>query len=103
MSKPIADLSRNVEGLPVLGLYNLTNDNIEALRGALLANGSEVIHTLRADAGAHVAYWNPEERMVGVTLHGCGAAPWLFIHAICNGLGMSSGRIPNIITDVIAH
>jgi hypothetical protein len=103
VSKPIAELTRNATGLPVLGLYNLTPENIEALRIALLFNGQDLIHTLRSEARAHVEYWNPEDSMVGVALHSGVQASWLFIHAVCNGLGISSGRIPDTITDSVPN
>jgi hypothetical protein len=96
VSKPIAELVRNGSGMPVLGLYNLSPEHFEALHPVLQLNGESLMHNLRAQAGAHLDAWSPESRMVEVALHG--SDPWLFIHGLCMSIGMSPGRVPNLIT-----
>lgn len=101
MSKPIVEMTRNRDGVPVLGLFNLSPEHFDTLNPILRVNGTDVAHDLRANAGAHLESWNPGSRLVTVEL--TGPDPWMFVHYLCNGLGISSGKIPNVITDYVGE
>lgn len=97
--KPFAEISRDRDGYPVLGLYNLSPEHFDTLNPILRVNGAGFAHNLRANAGAHLESWNPGSRLVTVKLHG--PEPWMFIHYLCNDIGISSGRIPNVMTEYV--
>lgn len=97
--KAHAEISRDRHGTPVLGLFNLSPEHFEILTPVIQLNGDSVAHQLRSNAGAHLESWNPESRFVTLKMHG--NEPWMFVHFICNEIGIPSGRIPNIITEYV--
>jgi hypothetical protein len=95
VTKVIAELDRNPNGISVLSFFNLSPEHVNTLRDIMFNNGGGTMQLLRSTARAHVEYWTPENNnAVGIALYG--DDPWLFVHGVCNAIGVSSGNIPNL-------
>lgn len=93
MDRMIPEFGRSAQNLPMMSLYNLKPEHINELRGLLVENGKSSLHEMRAEAGAHLLRWTPEDGIVEVEFHG--ENPWMFIEHLCKVVDASVQLIPN--------
>ncbi len=68
MSNPRAEMGRD-EGVLHITLFDLTGEQLEALWGILMLNGSSPVYEKRSEAGAHLDQWDSKTGRVSFHLH----------------------------------
>lgn len=68
--KPVAELVRNVHGVPVLYLYHLTDENLRRIHDIMLINSDSRVHYVRAVAKAHLGEYDTCEGRASIFLYG---------------------------------
>ncbi len=95
MSKPTAELVRNVHGVPILYLYHLKDEQLQRLHDIMLLNSDSHIHDLRSKAKAHLGEYDTHDGRASIYLHGEDTEYYTEFNAMLSGqLGVIFPNIP---------